>query len=924
MEAGLLTDATRRQLGKDSTKDIPRISNELNEECFDGLFLPLFEDVERTWSEGMRAAIYFFGLVWMFLGVAIISDVFMSSIDRITAKQKLITKKGRKVHVKVWNDTVANLTLMALGSSAPEILLAVIETLGNNFYSGKLGPSTIVGSAAFNLLCIIAVCVYVIPDGEFRYVKVRSVFVCTACWSMFAYIWVVFILMVTSPNAIDIVEGVLTFLFFPMMVLSAFLYDIGYFGAAKQGDKESEVRSVVRASLLAQTSPPASGASNARQSITADIIGNVQNKVLEKADNAAWISPALKQWKLEHELQDQIRDQLNQAEKENGHDAWRPERAITIEFAHNPYWVQPDENSVQLTVTRHGPPGHQVAVKYHTIDDEATVVGGKDYISSVGSVVFPVGVNEAKIAIPIIEEEESFVLCNDGFKESKGAARLGHFDVALSDAIVVSHQDKRHAPRVVLGEVPTVTVMMGCENGHPGILKFQKPIMPVGAPDKTVSVKIIVMRIGGISGDAKCTYRTEKITAVPDFDYKETSGELLFPDGTALQAVEVEVLPKDSHERADEFIVVLEDVEGAVFDPDDNGGPDSSIAIVQIGAGEKQHEFGLFGMVDEYLNEDMLRHSWEEWKNQFKVIRWVNGSMEDQKEAGYLDFVYHIVSLPFQFVFATVPPPSYFGGWVTFVAAIGYIGVVTAVIGDLASILGCLIKWDDQLTAITIVALGTSLPDTFASMTSAVAEEYADNSIGNVTGSNSVNVFLGLGMPWTMAACYWNFGGYGSELPMKWIHLNNALEEKGYVKFTEPSFIVVAGDLSFSVISFLVTCVVTLSVIFLRREIIGAELGGPKGPKIATSILFVGCWLFYVFVSFWKLKHPDATTGEQATTLAIGIGGLLLCAGILGIIIIKLVKDGGPAARITEAKSPSDSPLESCEKHLGRMTVSKE
>ena len=32
-------------------------------------------------------------------------------------------------HVMVWNPTVANLTLMALGSSAPEILLSVIETV---------------------------------------------------------------------------------------------------------------------------------------------------------------------------------------------------------------------------------------------------------------------------------------------------------------------------------------------------------------------------------------------------------------------------------------------------------------------------------------------------------------------------------------------------------------------------------------------------------------------------------------------------------------------------------------------------------------------------------------------------------------------------------------------------------------------------
>ena len=33
--------------------------------------------------------------------------------------------------VNVWNPTVANLTLMALGSSAPEIMLAVLETIIN-------------------------------------------------------------------------------------------------------------------------------------------------------------------------------------------------------------------------------------------------------------------------------------------------------------------------------------------------------------------------------------------------------------------------------------------------------------------------------------------------------------------------------------------------------------------------------------------------------------------------------------------------------------------------------------------------------------------------------------------------------------------------------------------------------------------------
>lgn len=84
-----------------------------------------------------------------------------------------------------------------------------------------------------------------------------------------------------------------------------------------------------------------------------------------------------------------------------------------------------------------------------------------------------------------------------------------------------------------------------------------------------------------------------------------------------------------------------------------------------------------------------------------------------------------------------------------------YIGAVTLVIGEIATVLGCVCELDESVTAITIVALGTSLPDTFASMTAAKTSEYADSAIGNVTGSNSVNVFLGLGLPWTIATIYW-------------------------------------------------------------------------------------------------------------------------------------------------------------------------
>ena len=60
----------------------------------------------------------------------------MEAIEKITAKKVTVNIEGQdgsftQRKVLFWNATVANLTLMALGSSAPEILLAVLETVVN-------------------------------------------------------------------------------------------------------------------------------------------------------------------------------------------------------------------------------------------------------------------------------------------------------------------------------------------------------------------------------------------------------------------------------------------------------------------------------------------------------------------------------------------------------------------------------------------------------------------------------------------------------------------------------------------------------------------------------------------------------------------------------------------------------------------------
>lgn len=51
-----------------------------------------------------------------------------------------------------------------------------------------------------------------------------------------------------------------------------------------------------------------------------------------------------------------------------------------------------------------------------------------------------------------------------------------------------------------------------------------------------------------------------------------------------------------------------------------------------------------------------------------------------------------------------------YGGYLCFVVSIFAIGVVTAVIGDVASHFGCTLSIKDSVTAIVFVALGTSVP----------------------------------------------------------------------------------------------------------------------------------------------------------------------------------------------------------------------
>lgn len=49
-----------------------------------------------------------------------------------------------------------------------------------------------------------------------------------------------------------------------------------------------------------------------------------------------------------------------------------------------------------------------------------------------------------------------------------------------------------------------------------------------------------------------------------------------------------------------------------------------------------------------------------------------------------------------------IPPPGLLGGWPCFFASLAVIGGITAIVGDLASIFGCIVGLEDSVTGTSI------------------------------------------------------------------------------------------------------------------------------------------------------------------------------------------------------------------------------
>lgn len=911
------------------------VTNKCDEktECKPGILLPVWKPINPGLGQQVaRAVVYFVSLMYMFMGVSIIADRFMASIEVITSQEKEVTitlPNGETsiATVRIWNETVSNLTLMALGSSAPEILLSVIEVCGHEFKAGDLGPGTIVGSAAFNMFVIIGICVWTIPNGESRKIKHLRVFFITAFWSIFAYIWLYLILSVISPGVVDVWEALVTLLFFPVCVLLAWIADrrllfYKYMGKRYRADKRGIVVETegdltpnkAGMEMIADGKfPPRGGAvvpaengrgntqddtgnaDNAMAAVpTATGVGHlpISNSAMVNMENSRELDENRKEVirilrELKQKYPDKELDQLvelanyyallhqqksrafyriqatrmmigagNVLKKHAADNARRTavteeqtpvedDLAICSHISFESPHSQCMENCGVLTLTvvcQGGLGENTFYVDYRTEDGSANA--GSDYDYSEGTLVFKPGDTHKEIKVGIIDD--------DIFEEDE------HFFVRLlnlrvGDAEGMFESDEvGAAPKARLVEplVATVTIL---DDDHAGIFTFGDSTYRVSESIGTMEVTVV--RNSGARGTVILPYHTEAGTAKPGEDYEDARGELEFTNDQTTQTIQVRIIDDEEYEKHESFYIVLEEprwlkrgisalllnqeaAEGQLSAEEEEArriaemgkpilGEHSRLEVVI----EESYEFK--STVDKLIKKTNLAlvigtHSWRE---QFVEAVTVSAGDGDEDEEGReerlpscYDYVMHFLTVFWKVLFACVPPTEYWNGWACFCVSISAIGLLTAIIGDLASHFGCTVGLRDTVTAVVFVALGTSIPDTFASKVAAIQDQHADASVGNVTGSNAVNVFLGIGVAWSVAAVYWKIKG--------------------------KEFRVDPGSLAFSVTLFTIFAFIAMAVLlFRRRPSIGGELGGPKTPRLLTTLLFLGLWFLYILFS---------------------------------------------------------------------------
>lgn len=129
--------------------------------------------------------------------------------------------------------------------------------------------------------------------------------------------------------------------------------------------------------------------------------------------------------------------------------------------------------------------------------------------------------------------------------------------------------------------------------------------------------------------------------------------------------------------------------------------------------------------------------------------------------------IYYILSLPINIAFRfTVPDSNYdifredkegkkenrrWGYSLSFIMCIVWIGILSQFLVFCTTMFGCLVGIDPAIMGLTLLAVGTNIPDALSSIIVA-RNGKGDMAVANSIGSNVFDILVGLGLPWFIAA----------------------------------------------------------------------------------------------------------------------------------------------------------------------------
>lgn len=816
--------------------------------CPPGIILPLID--ERLWSLSTRTLVYFVLLLYFFIGIAILTSILLGAIEEITSTTKKVyvskpeairtTKNGSSdsldsleeepevVEVRIWNDTVVTLVLLGFGTAVPEIVLSIMEMYWHHFEPGVLSTSTIVGSCVFNLLVVTSICIIALPVPDAKRVHRIQVFAVIGLFTLLAFLWLHVILSVISPDVIELWEAAVTTLLFPILILFAYATDAGWIRGTPhdprqhqldlnslETDDKMKVESVLfkdgkldRANLVRFVKEvkkhPGLTDEDAALLAASKLINATNHNALwyqigavRKFTGAKRTEPVLNQ-----KLQEVFKV-MSQKEKGSLPADGKTNKVETItdlkvetknnhaiiEFHAVTIAVREDIGSFKVGIIRHGNLQNVARVRVESIDGSAKQ--GKRYHKVNQTVLFKENDTEKFVTVRIINDEkwdptEEFFLRLSLLNKSADMVKLGGLNIM------------------------EITII---DDDDPGKLQFEKRGYLVKESSGVVAIPIL--RTSGSDGEVSIRWKTVDKTAISSRDYLGGSGVITFKHGEVRKVLEIPIIDDLKAEKDEYFEVKLSEPTGG-----------ARIGTVNHCAVTITNDDAYNSVVDRLMvmtntNLDAIAVHSETWGQQLRSALNVNGG--DLANATTFDYVLHLLTFFWKVLFALIPPPKIFHGWLAFFITLVVMGLIMTVTGDLARRFGCVIGLDDTVTGVTLVALGTSLPEIVGASFAARGETEADGCLSHIMGRIAVTVLVGVGLPWLVAA--------------------------GYHFYNDSVLSVRAEGLELSVLMYSVVAVIAFILLFLRRRLkfFGAgEIGGPLNGRYISVAILLTLWVAYM------------------------------------------------------------------------------